>query len=389
MTLGIEESIVGRFSVDSKDVIAYMHSFFKPGGTYRPNSTGEFFATINLAMEKPSYNPGGPPEIWANHVLEANASTQKVDWLLRLTSNGFKSRQWYSNGCDAPMMPVPKSMVLDKALAPRIQGAASMDCNDADFPEGRATGIKGKVGDPYDGGDCHLIVAHFAEGKAYEMWRSDEMDGELRKVPGETNPGRAGGCVAVWDFTKKQHADLRGKGCTSADAAGLAFTPMLVTPGEIVEGRIEHAMRLTFQNPLVKKDSFVPPATHNPITYDIAAAGPGQQPIYGSRFRLKATVKCPTLAENRSQHVICVAAKEYGVIHSDGGGMQVAFSSDYAGKYRWTDPSVGLGVHDFSAISPNGWQDWELVSDYSKASSMKSVKCTRSDGGPFIEVKSP
>ena len=54
--------------------------------------------------------------------------------------------------------------------------------------------------------------------KLYEMWRANII-GRRRFN---------GGCLAVWDLTKRLRPHVRGEGCTSADAGGFPMTALLV-----------------------------------------------------------------------------------------------------------------------------------------------------------------
>jgi hypothetical protein len=60
----------------------------------------------------------------------------------------------------------------------------------------------------------------------------------------------------AWDL---RSTALRPEGWTSADAAGLPIFPGLVRYEEVAAGRLEHAIRVTFES---TRDAWVRPATH-------------------------------------------------------------------------------------------------------------------------------
>ena len=83
-----------------------------------------------------------------------------------------------------------------------------------------------------------------------------------------------------------------GRDCTGPDAAGFPIAPLLFTIGNVLSGRVEHAIRFALPNdrmqyaPTSSAEGavYVWPATH--------AGGPSaisaDAPIYGSRWRLKS-----------------------------------------------------------------------------------------------------
>jgi hypothetical protein len=120
----------------------------------------------------------------------------------------------------------------------------------------------------------------------------------------------------VWDLNKIYPSNLRGEQCTSADAAGFPIAPLLFTADEIAAGSIDHAIRYTncipslihtlqpqllisisthhpsismlysfiLPNARMRKSTYVHPGSHAG-----APSALGTAPIYGTRFRMKAS----------------------------------------------------------------------------------------------------
>ena len=129
---------------------------------------------------------------------------------------------------------------------------------------------------------------------------------------------------AVWDL---RSAALRPAGWTSADAAGLPIFPGLVRYEEVAAGRLEHAIRVTFES---TRDAYVLPATH--CAGDTARAA---APPMGLRLRLKAGYGLGRVSGHA--RTIAEAMKRYGLIVADNGSnWYFSGSSDR----RWDDDNL-------------------------------------------------
>jgi hypothetical protein len=111
---------------------------------------------------------------------------------------------------------------------------------------------------------------------------------------------------ARWDL---RSTALRPDSWTSADAAGLPIFPGLVRFEEAASGKVEHAVRVTFES---TRDAWVHPASH--CAGDTTGAN---APAMGTRLRLKPSYGLrrfsgPALAIGR-------ALKRYGMIVADNG----------------------------------------------------------------------
>src|SRR4029078_3919150 len=144
-------------------------------------------------------------------------------------------------------------------------------------------------------GDRHAIAVYTANCILYELYRA---------FPGSADWTADSGAI----FDLKSNA-LRPATWTSADAAGLAIMPALLTYEEVLSGEIKHAIRFTV--PQTRRE-FVWPARH----YASSLTGT-QYPRMGERFRLKASFDISPFPAD--VQVILRAMKKYGIILADNG----------------------------------------------------------------------
>jgi len=280
-------------------------------------------------------------ELYSFNVLEADNSTPMHDFKPRLQRFGFPEDDFFTPHCDRIKMPVPPDG--------RIQNESGYECT------GR--------------GDCHLYVVNSENGRLYEQWHA-------------YNPGSkdySGGCANYWDLSKLTPPNLRGLSCTSANAAGIPYIPMLFTTGEIKAGEIRHALAFTLPNCWVARDVYARPATHNPISsrgWGEAQQAPGEPLVYGSRLRLSADFEIQSHWPP-SLRVVLTALKKYGMFHIDGGPRLFIASNDAMSPYDWDDPDIRLNPYTLSGIAKLSWTDFELVSDYENVGSMVKTHCRR------------
>ena len=183
------------------------------------------------------------------------------------------------------------------------QGSCSPDCdNVSTFPVPAGGAVEGETGYACNGGgDCHLLVVDKANNKLYEMWQAF--------YPAAAGQFNSGGGPMIWDLTKAYPPNLRGDGCTSADAGGFPIAAMLFTADEIAAGHIDHAIRFILPNARIRDDAtYVHPATHSGVNDHMPVKNPNAPP-YGVHFRLNAgydATKLPAGAQ-----VIAKALKEH------------------------------------------------------------------------------
>jgi len=165
-------------------------------------------------------------------------------------------------------------------------------------------------------GDRHVLVVDRADCTLYELYRAF--------YAAKPKPHWNADSGVAWDLGSSA---LRPDGWTSADAAGLPIFPGLVRYEEAAAGRIEHAIRVTFDS---TRDAWVHPASH--CAGDSASA---VAPPMGLRLRLKAGYGLGGF--NGPAKVIAEAMKRYGLIVADNGSnWYFSGSSDR----RWDDDNL-------------------------------------------------
>lgn len=203
------------------------------------------------------------------------------------------------------------------------------DQNLTSFPTPVGGGIQGVPG--YEacastlGADCHLIVYDQVNKKLYESYATDYINGKVSSQ-----------CGIVWDTSKVYPIDGRGEQCTSTDAAGLPSGALLFTADDLAAGHIDHALRVTLPNTMLRKMTYVHPATHA-STAPSAGAG---SPIYGNRFRLKASVDISGYSP--AMQVILTAMKKYGMIISDGGDVAISAADDRDTVHKYSEFNLNV-----------------------------------------------
>lgn len=146
------------------------------------------------------------------------------------------------------------------------------------------------------GSDSHLLTVQKKKCFLYELFAAHK-----------NNRGKwRAGSGAIWDLKSNL---LRPVNWTSADAAGLPITPLLVRQGEVVAGEIKHALRFTANR---TRSEFIWPARHE--ASDLASTN---VPPMGQRFRLKASFDVSDFSPQTQ--VILNALKRYGMFLADNG----------------------------------------------------------------------
>ncbi len=177
------------------------------------------------------------------------------------------------------------------------------------------------AGAPVEGGrgsdgDRHVLVVDRASCMLYELARAFFIP--------KPKPHWNADAGVAWDLNS---AALRPDGWTSADAAGLPIFPGLVRYDEVAAGRLDHAIRVTFDS---TRDAWVHPASH--CAGDTASAA---APPMGLRLRLKPGYGLGGFSG--PARTIAEAMKHYGLIVADNGSnWYFSGSSDR----RWDDENL-------------------------------------------------
>lgn len=216
------------------------------------------------------------------------------------------------------------------------------DCDQVPFPVPANGAIEGESGySCTTGGDCHLIVVDPLMQKLYEMYQADITGGVFN-----------GGCAVVWDLGKSYPPNLRGDGCSSADAGGFPIAAMLFTADEVYANEIPHAIRFILPNPRIRGGKvYVHPGTHTTKS----ASGAADAPPYGVRFRLRADFPLSSLPSAGAQ-VVARAMQKYGLFLADGGNIALTAANDAFTTHKWAD--VDVDAHSLNGIQVT---DMEVV----------------------------
>jgi serine/threonine-protein kinase len=173
------------------------------------------------------------------------------------------------------------------------------------------------------------------------MWRANFSGGTFY-----------GGCTAVWDLTKSYPPNLRGDGCTSADAGGFPIGAMLFTADEVAANEIPHAIRFILPNQRIRGGNvYVHPGSHTTG----ATSGGSNAPPYGVRFRLRSDFPLSSLPSNGAR-VVARALQKYGMFLADGGNIALTAADDRFTQHKWTDVGVdsqsltGIQVSDMEVV---------------------------------------
>ena len=191
------------------------------------------------------------------------------------------------------------------------------------------------------GGDCHLVVYDPVKKKLWESYMTDYENGKITST-----------CGVVWDTSKVYPIDGRGDNCTSTDAAGAPSGALLFTADDLAAGHIDHALRLTLPNSMLRSGRiFVHPATHA----STAPSAPSPAPIYGARFRLKASFDISRYSAG--MQVILTAMKKYGMVVSDGGDIAISAANDRDTKHKYSE----FGLDEYRSLSTLTVDNFEVV----------------------------
>lgn len=198
---------------------------------------------------------------------------------------------------------------------------------------------------------------------------NDEYLWEFYQLRNYGKPNMTTGLSTRYSLTEVNAG--RGLGCTSSNAAGDVYAPLICTPDEIARGRIDHAIALTLPNNIPEGHLFIEPAQHSPLQYDTGGYMP-----YGSRFRLRSDFNVDAV-NNGPARTILTALKKYGFYHIDGinGTPLVPCVNDRGYENKWRDIE---GMTPFPLWFHEGlpkWTDFEMLDGV--VHSMRDVRCAR------------
>ena len=181
------------------------------------------------------------------------------------------------------------------------------------FPIPASAPIEGGNGSD---GDRHVLAVDRSTCTLYELYRAFYKP--------QPSPHWNADSGVAWDLGSPA---LHPAGWTSADAAGLPIFPGLVRYEEVAAGRVDHAIRVTFES---TRDAWIKPAVH--CAGDTAGAA---APPMGLRLRLKAGYGLGRFSGHA--RTIAEAMKRYGLIVADNGSNWFFSGSS---DRRWDDENL-------------------------------------------------
>src|SRR5206468_3916329 len=169
------------------------------------------------------------------------------------------------------------------------------------------------------GTDRHALIVNKSLCKLYEIYN-------LQNFTNGQQPTAGSG--AVWDLASNA---MRPIGWTSADAAGLPITPLLLRPDEILAGSVAHAIRFTAHC----THGYIWPGSHD------AGSCTASFPPMGARFRLRAGYDISHFSA--STQVVLRASQPYGLVLAANG----------LGRTDWTE-TVCSAAESLGGASASG-----------------------------------
>ena len=265
---------------------------------------GTFVAVVSAAT---LWSPGGaaaplPAAPECRIFPESNVWNRRVDRLpvhdrsraiIRSIGRGEGLHPDFGSGLyEGRPIGIPITVVGDGQRKSRVRFQYADESDRGPYPIPRDVKIEGGR----DGtGDRHALIVQRDECRLYELFALRRSDGRWRAGSG-----------AIWDLGSNE---LRPRGWTSADAAGLPILPGLARWDEVNKGVIDHALRFTVSR---SRRKYVYPARH------FASDSTDRSlPPMGLRLRLKKGFSLDGFP--RQARVILVALKRYGMIVADNG----------------------------------------------------------------------
>lgn len=221
---------------------------------------------------------------------------------------------------------IPYNLVSKKRPPVPVRFQYADESDPGPYPIPAAPKIEG-------GSDRHLLTVQKKNCVLYELFAAKQNKKGKWKA----------GSGAIWDLNS--HA-LRPAAWTSADAAGLPITPLLVRYDQVAAGEITHALRFTAN---ATRGEYIWPARHE--ASDIS--NPNVPPM-GQRFRLKPGFDLSGFSPETQ--VILRALQKYGMFLADNG-------SDWyisgAPDERWNNDALVSELRqvkgsDFQAVDESG-----------------------------------
>jgi len=229
---------------------------------------------------------------WHADISDLPRHPRSKHWTKRMSPESLLHPDFGSSYGDGPNYGMPVTVVKHSHKRVRVRFGYADESDRVRYPFGRDTAIEGGRNSP---GDKHAILVDRGNCRLYETWNTTVRNGRWRAGSG-----------ATWFLDSN---DLRPRGWTSADAAGLPILPGLLLWSEVRERTVDHAIRFTTD---VTSRWHLWPARH-----DAGSRDSHKFPPMGARFRLKAGYRPEGLGADARE--VVRAMKTYGLVLADNG----------------------------------------------------------------------
>jgi hypothetical protein len=240
--------------------------------------------------------PNFPADSWWHaDVSGLPVHARSVQWMARMSPTRKLHPDFGPSFGEQPVpYGIPITVVAGSHAKVSVQFQYASESDRVPYPLGGDTKVEGGQ---WTSGDRHTIVIDRDTCRLYETWAT-------QKKPGNK---WAAGSGATWDLRSNQ---LRTRGWTSADAAGLPILPGLLRYDEVALRAVDHAIRFTTD---VTDRRFLWPARHQ-----AGGVNDLRYPPMGARFRLQASyVLAPSLRPDT--RAVLLGMKKYGLVLADNG----------------------------------------------------------------------
>jgi hypothetical protein len=262
--------------------------------------------------------------VWNTDISQLPVAPQSAAWLASMDAAGTNLHPDF--GPDQGGYPYGIPVTIDTGAQPSVHVSFTYasESDPGPYPLGPATLIEGG---PQAGGDRHAIIVNARTCTLYELWEASYAA-----------TGSTAGSGAIWNLRSDA---LRPAGWTSADAAGLAILPGLLSYAQVQQAvatgkPITHAIRFTAEQ---TQSAYVWPARHE--------AGNGTSPDLppmGARFRLAASFSvagfcAPSAPYCADAKAILTEMQHYGLILADNGSNWYFQGAAFP---QWPDGLISL-----------------------------------------------
>jgi hypothetical protein len=231
--------------------------------------------------------------VWNTPITNLPVNAESAAWLVSMSSSTTNLHPDFGPSGDASApYGIPFVIVNPKHPLVHVSFDYADESDRGPYPFGASTPIEGGADSM---GDRHAIMVNPKNCRLYELYDATY-----------SASGSTAGSGAIWNLRSNA---LRPASWTSADAAGLPILPGLVTYGEVLSGKITHAVRMTAE---MTDKAYIWPARH-----EAGDSNNPELPPMGARFRLKASFDIAGYSKNAQ--VVLKAMKRYGLILADNG----------------------------------------------------------------------